>query len=74
MQREGGGRTRRPRRGSATPPVSVQVSQAFLWYLHGVSDALANTRRGVVPRQTPEGSGASPGSSPSPGASSGGTP
>ena len=56
--------------GRATPPVNVQVSQAFLWYLHGVSDALANSSHGVVPRQAPAGTGASPGGSPSPGATS----
>jgi hypothetical protein len=46
--------------GSATPPVSVQVNQAFLWYLHGVRDALASTSGGMVPRQAPAGAGASP--------------
>ena len=61
--------------GSATAPIGVQISQAFQWYLHGVTDALSNGGR-MVPRRTPAGAGASPSpaASPSPSASPGGTP
>jgi len=62
--------------GSATAPIGVQVNQAFRWYLHGVTDALTNPGRRMVPRSTSAGAGASPSpeASPSPGASPGGTP
>jgi len=60
--------------GSASAPIGVQVSQAFRWYLHGVTDALVSTNRRMVPRQTGAGTSASPTASPSPGSSPGGTP
>ena len=60
--------------GSATPPVSVQVNQELLWYLHGVRDTLASTSHGMVPRRAPAGTGASPGASPSPSSSPSATP
>ncbi len=54
--------------GHSTPPVSVQVNQELLWYLHGVRDTLASTSHGMVPRQAPAGAGASPSPSSSPSA------
>lgn len=46
--------------GSVTPPVGLQVNQTFLWYLRGVTDALANIPHHVTPRRTPAASGGSP--------------
>ena len=39
--------------GTASPPVGVQIGQAFVWYLRGVGDALGAGHQGVAPRQTP---------------------
>jgi len=66
--------------GSATPPVRLQVNQAFLWYLRGVIDGLANTPHRVTPRQQPAAAGASPAAhptraaSPTPSGTTGGAP
>jgi len=49
--------------GHATPPVGVQLSQAFLWYLHGVRDGLQTGAGRVRPLG---GSGPSPSPSGSP--------
>ena len=51
--------------GIATPPVGLQVGQAFLWYLRGVGDALA-ARATASPRRRRAGAGASPAPTSSP--------
>jgi hypothetical protein len=46
--------------GAGTAPIGVRLSQAFLWYLRGVGDALAATRHAVTPRSAPNADGPSP--------------
>ena len=55
--------------GSATPPVSVQVNQEFVWYLHGVRRHAGQHAPRHDAASGAGGTGASPAASPSPSSS-----